>query len=166
MSRLSPEFGDRAQVVLLSVCAILSAALEVLFVPLYLGSVVFPIVVVFAVVGNIVLPRLAFGLVPSPRAALAPFLSWLIVVLVLVFLPRPEGDVLVEGAGGQVYTFYGLLLGGAVAGTVTIVLLKGLTPPPAGTRPPPARRRPVVEPPRVEKAQPKKRPAPSHRVTR
>jgi hypothetical protein len=37
-------------------------------------------------------------------------------------MPRPEGDVLVRGGGGEQWVFYAALLGGAAAGTATIVL--------------------------------------------
>jgi hypothetical protein len=61
---------------------------------------------------------------------MAPFLCWLLPVLVLALLPRPEGDVVVQGGGGQQWAFYGLLLGGCVAGFATVVL----TGPPPRTR--------------------------------
>jgi hypothetical protein len=36
---------------------------------------------------------------------------------------RPEGDVVVLAQHDQEYSYYGLLLGGAVAGVVTVTLL-------------------------------------------
>lgn len=113
---------DWAGVVLLCGCAVLAALLEVLFVPLYSGPVLVPIVVIFAIAGNIVLPRLARGLVDTALAAVLPFLSWLIVVVVLGMVPRPEGDVILPGGGAVEWVAYGVLFGGAVAGTVTSVL--------------------------------------------
>lgn len=111
--------------VVLCVTALLSGVLEVLFVPLYVGSVLVPVVVLFAIGGNVLLPYLGRTLVPTSAGTLAPFLSWLIPVLGLALFPRPEGDVLVPGGGGQQWTFYGLLLGGCVAGFISIVLTAG-----------------------------------------
>jgi hypothetical protein len=59
--------------------------------------------------------------VDRPAGSAAPFLCWLVPVLVLALLPRPEGDVLVAGSGGQQYAFYGVLLGGCVAGFISLV---------------------------------------------
>lgn len=113
---------DRAGVVLLAVCGALAGLLESLLVPLYWGSVIFPLAVVLAVVGNVVLPRLARALVPATGAALAPFLGWLIVVVGFGVVSRPEGDVILPGAPNSLeFVTYGLLLGGALAGTVTVV---------------------------------------------
>jgi hypothetical protein len=111
-----------AGVALLAACGALAGLLESLLVPLYWGSVIFPIAVVLAVVSNVVLPRLARALVPTTGAALAPFLGWLIVVVAFGVVSRPEGDVILPGAPGSLeFVTYGLLLGGALAGTVTVV---------------------------------------------
>src|SRR5256885_1765000 len=111
--------------VVLCLTAALSGILEVLFVPLYVGSVLIPVVVPLAIAGNLLLPYLGRALVPSGAGALAPVAAWLVPVLVLALFPRPEGDVLVPGGGGLQWTFYGLLLGGCAAGFVSIVLSAG-----------------------------------------
>jgi hypothetical protein len=126
------EDRDWAMLVVLCVAAVFSGVLEVLFVPLYVGSVLVPVVVLFAVVGNLLLPRLGRTLVPSGAGAMAPFLCWLLPVLVLALIARPEGDVLVQGGGGQQWTFWGLLLGGCAAGFATVIT----TAPPPRTREP------------------------------
>jgi hypothetical protein len=114
---------DWAGVVLIAACGALAGLLESLLVPLYWGSVIFPLAVVCAVVGNVALPRLASALVPTTTAALAPFLGWLIVVVGFGVLSRPEGDVILPGSPGKLeFVTYGLLLGGALAGTATVVL--------------------------------------------
>jgi hypothetical protein len=113
---------DWAGVALLAACGALAGLLESLLVPLYWGSVIFPIAVVLSIAGNIAFPRLARALVPSTGAALAPFLGWLIVVVAFGVVSRPEGDVILPGAPGSLeFVTYGLLLGGALAGTVTVV---------------------------------------------
>jgi hypothetical protein len=127
------EDRDWVMLAVLCVAALLSGLLELLFVPLYIGSVPFPIVVPIAIGGNLLLPRVGRTLVPSGAGALAPVLSWVAPVLVLALFPRPEGDVLVPGGGGAEWTFYGLLLGGCVAGFASIVLT---SPPPAARRRP------------------------------
>jgi hypothetical protein len=123
-----PGLGDWLGVALVALCGALAAVIEALLVPLYIGSVVAPIAAVLAVASNVALPRLARGLVPSTPAAIAPFLTWLIVMIGFGVLTRPEGDVILPGSpAGAEYVTYAVLLGGALAGTVTIVML---TPPP------------------------------------
>jgi hypothetical protein len=119
-----------AGVLLVCASSALSAVIEMLLVPLYAGAVLVPVAVLLAVGGNIVLPRLARVLVPTGRATLAPFAAWLLVVLVVGLFPRPEGDVIIPGGGGAVqWTGYGVLLGGALAGTLTVVLTGAGRPP-------------------------------------
>jgi hypothetical protein len=113
---------DWLGVAMLCGCSVLAAILELMFIPLYAGSVLVPVAVAGAVVGNVVLPRLVWGLVPSTRAAGLPLLAWLLVMLAVVVLPRPEGDVLLPG-GSMTWVTYGVLLGGALAGAVTLVVL-------------------------------------------
>lgn len=126
----SPAAGrvlDGLGVAVLCGCAVLAALLELLLVPLYVGSAVVPVAVVGAVAGNILLPRMARTLIDSTLAAVAPFLSWLVVVLVVGLMARPEGDVVLPGGGTLQWVSYGVLLGGAAAGVVTVVV--GTTPP-------------------------------------
>jgi hypothetical protein len=112
----------------------LAGLIEMLLVPLYAGSTLVPIAVVMAVVGNIALPLLARMLVPTTGGTLAPFASWLLVVIVIGLFPRPEGDVILPGGGGALeWVTYGVLLGGALAGTVTVVMSTGRPPRPAPT---------------------------------
>jgi hypothetical protein len=123
-----PDWLDWAGVALITLCAALAGLLETLLVPLYLGRVIFPITVLLTVASNALLPRLARSLVPRTVAALLPLLAWLAVVIVFGVLTRPEGDVILPGApeGAELVT-YAVLLGGALVGTVTTVML---TPPP------------------------------------
>ncbi|MGI8762243.1 MAG: hypothetical protein ACR2LF_13295 [Jatrophihabitantaceae bacterium] len=106
-------------------CAVLAAVLELMFVPLYAGGALVPVSVLFAVASNVAFPRLARELLDSTIATVAPFAAWLVPMLVLSMTPRSEGDVLVSGTGGQQWVFYGVLLGGAIAGTATAVLSTG-----------------------------------------
>jgi hypothetical protein len=124
---------DWLGVALLCACSVLAAVLELMFIPLYAGTVLVPAAVVGAVVGNALLPRLAWALVPSMRAAVLPLLAWLLVMLAVVLLPRPEGDVLVPG-GSMTWVSYGVLLGGALAGAVTLVVLSNPAPDRTGLR--------------------------------
>jgi hypothetical protein len=112
-----------AGVALFTVCAILVALVELFLVPLRDGVVLVPIAVVLAIVGNVVLPRMSYSLVRRTSGAVAPVLGWLLVVLVVALLPRPEGDVVLPGGGYVQWVSYGVLLGGAIAGTVTIVMV-------------------------------------------
>jgi hypothetical protein len=108
---------------LLVVClsAWLAGLIEVLLVPVYIGSVLVPATVLFGLVTNVALPRLARVAVPSTAAAVLPFLIWLITVVWLAMTPRAEGDVLVRAGVGEQWVFYGLLLGGTIAGTTAVV---------------------------------------------
>jgi hypothetical protein len=107
--------------------------LESLLVPLYVGSLIAPVAVVLALASNVALPWLANTLVQSAPARLAPFLTWLIVMVGFGVLARPEGDVILPGSPSDVvWVTYAALLGGALVGTVTMVWL---APPPA-TKPP------------------------------
>jgi hypothetical protein len=117
-------------VALLCGCAVLSAILELFLVPLYAGSVLIPIAVVVAVASNIALPRLAHTLVPTTAATVLPFGFWLVAVIIIGVLPRPEGDVVLPGGGALQLVSYGVLLGGALTGTVTVVMSGGRRPAP------------------------------------
>jgi hypothetical protein len=113
---------DWIGVAVLTLCGALAALLESLLVPLYLGSTIFPIAILFTIASNVVLPRLALALVPRMAAALAPFLGWLVVVVGFGAIGRPEGDVILPGAPGSLsFVTYGVLLGGAFAGVATVV---------------------------------------------
>jgi len=97
--------------VLVAVAAAGLAVLECFLVPLRIGSVRFPICVLLAVAGNILLARLAARQTGSPRAGAVPPAVWLVTV-VLLSLPRPEGDVVVEGSlTGLVFLFAGSVAG-------------------------------------------------------
>jgi hypothetical protein len=125
---------DRLGVLLVALSGALAGLLEVLLVPLYVGSTIFPITIVLALVSNAALPRVAHALVPSTPAALAPFAAWVVVVIGFGAISRPEGDVILPGAPPSVvFVTYAMLLGGALAGTATVVWL---SPSPAKRRQP------------------------------
>jgi hypothetical protein len=108
---------------------VLSALLEVMFLgQFYAGTVIIPVVVLAAIVGNLMLPWWGSAVLASGKGAVIPVVLWLVVVLVLTLYNRPEGDVFVLGNEGQQYAFYGLLFGGAIAGFVSIVLATGRRP--------------------------------------
>jgi hypothetical protein len=118
-----PEAGllEWGGVAVLCLCGALAALLEALLVPLYAGSVLVPIAVVLAVASNVLLPRMARIFVPGTLPAALPFLAWLIVIVVFGVLARPEGDVILPGgSGGLQWVSYGVMLGGALAGTVAV----------------------------------------------
>lgn len=124
MTRLDESPGWAwAGVALLCGCAVLSGVLALFLVPLYAGSVLVPVAVVVAVASNIALPRLARMLVETTTATVLPFVFWLLAVIVVGVLPRPEGDVVLPGGGGGLqWVSYGVLLGGALAGTMTVAM--------------------------------------------
>jgi hypothetical protein len=97
--------------VLVLVAAVALAVLECFLVPLRIGTVPLPVCVPLAMVGNVVLARLAGELTGRPLLGVLPPVLWLAVVLMLA-APRAEGDMIVPG------TLTGLLFlfGGSVAG--------------------------------------------------
>ncbi len=107
-------------VLLICLSAALAATLEALLVPLYAGSTLVPVAVVAALVTNVGLPLLARTVVPSMLGVALPFVSWLVVIIGFGVLGRPEGDVILPGGNPQ-WVAYGVLLGGALAGTITVV---------------------------------------------
>jgi hypothetical protein len=120
---MSEDSLDRLGVGLLCLCAALAGLLEVLLVPLYAGSSLVPIAVLLAIASNIALPRMSRALIDRTGAAVLPFLSWLIVIGVIALMPRPEGDVILPaGSVGVQLVGYGVLLGGSMAGTITVVV--------------------------------------------
>lgn len=123
-----PTLLDWVGTVVLAGCGALAGLLETLLVPLYAGAVIVPVAVVLAVATNILLPRLVRTLIPRTAIAAAPFLTWLAVVVVFGVLTRPEGDVVLPGSPSSLQLVtYGVILGGAIAGTATLV---AMTPPP------------------------------------
>jgi hypothetical protein len=120
---MSEDSLDRLGVGLLCLCAALAGLLELLLVPLYAGSSLVPIAVLLAIASNIALPRMSRVLIDHTGAAVLPFLSWLIVIGVIALMPRPEGDVILPaGSVGVQLVGYGVLLGGSMAGTITVVV--------------------------------------------
>jgi hypothetical protein len=138
---MSEDSLDRLGVALLCLCAALAGLLELLLVPLYAGSSLVPIAVLLAIASNIALPRMSRALIDRTGAALLPFLSWLIVIGVIALMPRPEGDVILPaGSVGLQLVGYGVLLGGSMAGTITVVLsgaARPSVPPMPPSMPPP-----------------------------
>jgi hypothetical protein len=105
---------------LIAVAAVALAVLECFLVPLRIGSVPVPVTVLLAMAGNILLARLAGRLTGSVAGAAVPPALWLLVVIVLA-LPRPEGDLIVQGTlTGLVFLFAGAVAGAyGVAAEVT-----------------------------------------------
>jgi hypothetical protein len=130
-------------VLLLCGCAVFSALLELLFIPLYVGSVLVPVTVVAALASNILLPRWGYAAVGRLSGAVLPVLCWLVPLLALTVYQRPEGDVLVLAGQGQQWAFYGVLLVGAVAGFATVIVSERPMPRTPPTAPVSTTRRPA-----------------------
>ncbi len=117
---------------------------EVFWLPLRVGLVPLPLSVLAAVLGNLLLPRLAYRLSGSKLVALLPAAVWL-AISVAATMRRPEGDLLLVGGGaaGTVNLAY-LLLGVVSAAFATGRVLAarpprrlgsgaGVSRPPAGS---------------------------------
>lgn len=74
--------------------SVLLALVELLFLPLYVGSVKFPIAALLAAVATPVLVRQAAAV--SRRAAAVPLVVWFVVVFA-VGLGGPGGDIVLPG---------------------------------------------------------------------
>jgi hypothetical protein len=110
----------------------------VVLTPLYVGRWLFPVTLLLAIVTNVALPLLARQFIDATVAATIPVVLWLLTVLVLS-LPRPEGDVLLPGgSGAQQWVSYGLVLVGGTAGAITIALTARRSRLPERRPPPPA----------------------------
>jgi len=88
----------RAVLTLLTVDGVLSAIAGALLLPLYLGSVPFPISAVVCGLVNAALVWAALHWTTSTRVAAAPLWSFLATVLVLTF-GGPGGDAVFRGPG-------------------------------------------------------------------
>lgn len=74
------------------------ALVEVFWLPLRVGGVPVPLSVLGAVIGNLLLVRLAHRLSGSRALAVLPALVWLVVALAAT-VRRPEGDLVLTGTG-------------------------------------------------------------------
>jgi hypothetical protein len=106
--------------VLIAVLAAGLAVVEAFLVPLRIGSVPFPICIPLAMAGNIVLAKLAVRQTGSIAWGAVPPVVWLVVIIVLA-LPRPEGDLILPGSlTGLVFLFAGAVSGAyGVASEIT-----------------------------------------------
>jgi hypothetical protein len=105
---------------LIAVLAVGLALVEAFLVPLRVGTVPLPICVPLAMAGNIVLAKLAARQTGSIAWGAVPPVLWLVVVIVLS-LPRAEGDLIVPGSlTGLVFLFAGAVAGAyGVASEIT-----------------------------------------------
>jgi hypothetical protein len=127
--------------VLALVVAVWLATVEVFWLPLRVGGVLFPLSVVAAVVGNFLLPRLALRLSASRLVAAMTGVAWLVVV-VAAMIRRPEGDLLITGEGATGVVNLAFLMLGVLAAAFAV----GRAP--CGPRRPPVspRAAPVARP--------------------
>ena len=129
-ARVAPATGvDWVSFVLICAIAVFSALLELMLIPLYIGSIIIPISVVGAIASNVVLPWWGHRTIGRGLGAVLPVVCWLIVILGLSVVTRPEGDIFVSAAFNQNWVYYGVILLGAVAGFTTV--LRATNPAPA-----------------------------------
>jgi len=97
---------------LLAVDGVISAVTGALFLPLYLGSVPFPISALLSGLVNLALVWAAAHWTDSARLAALPLLTWLITVAALT-LGGPGGDIVFGGPGVMGYAVLVFLALGA-----------------------------------------------------
>lgn len=126
---MAPTFAEtrrgRGRAALVGVLVAIGAAelavLECFLLPLRVGSVPVPLSIAAAVIGNALLPALAYRLTTSRVAAVVPLLVWFAVVIV-ASVPRPEGDIIVTGtARGITFLILGAVAGAYAAGRLLAV---------------------------------------------
>jgi len=105
--------------VLAVVVAVWLATAEVFWLPLRMGGVLLPVSVVVAVVGNLLLPRLALRLSASRVVAALTGVAWLVVV-VAAMIRRPEGDLLITGGGATGVVNLAFLMLGVLAAAFAV----------------------------------------------
>lgn len=99
--------------VLLAVDGVISALVGALLLPLYLGSVPFPVSAVGTGLVNAVLVWAAMYWTDSTRLAALPLITWLVTVAALT-LGGPGGDIVFGGPGVMAYGVLLFLVLGAV----------------------------------------------------
>ncbi len=108
--------GDGTAVLaLLTFDGLLLGAFGLAFTPLFIGATPVPL---GAVLSILILPWLvlrAGEIDPRPGPAVAPLVAWFVVVVVLG-LTGPGGDVILPIAAGTIWTSLVLVLGGGLAG--------------------------------------------------
>jgi hypothetical protein len=109
-------------VVLFVLLGAMSAVLEILLVPVYVGGVIFPITLVLAIGGNIFLARGLRSLTGSTGLASLPLIVWVLVIFFMGFVADAMGDVLLPGYGQGQYVALALPLVGILAGVMSIFL--------------------------------------------
>jgi hypothetical protein len=131
IARIAATVGSAVLVV--AVAAWL-AVVEVFWLPLKVGVVPVPLSVLAAVVGNLLLVRLAHRLSGSRAVAVLPALVWLVVALAAM-VRRPEGDLVLVGSGvtggvGMAFLLFGVIAAAFAAGRV---LASPVRPVPSGS---------------------------------
>jgi len=115
--------GDWLLVALLCALSGVVALFGVFFVPLYLGAVPMPVVIIPVGVALAVLPRMAYRLAPRMAAAAGPPVAWLVVTVWL----NLRDNALYRGApvAWQGWQFVLLLGVGSLAAAASVGLLWG-----------------------------------------
>ena len=123
--------GDWLLVALLCALSGVIALFGVFFVPLYLGAVPMPVVIIPVGVALAVLPRTAYRLAPRMAAAAGPPVAWLVVTVWL----NLRDNALYRGApvAWQGWQFVLLLGVGSLAAAASVGLLWGTTCAPGPT---------------------------------
>jgi hypothetical protein len=98
---------------LLAVDGVLSAVAGALLLPVYIGSIPFPISALISGLVNAALVWAAGRWTTSARLAALPLWTWLLTVTAMS-LGGPGGDVILDGRGVLAYSPFLLLVAGAV----------------------------------------------------
>jgi hypothetical protein len=110
------------------------ALVEAFWLPLRAGAVPIPLSVLAAVAGNLLLVPLAYRLSGSRAVAVLPGVVWLVVALGAT-VRRPEGDLVLVGAGVTGAVGLAFLVCGVVAAAFAVgrVLAAAVRPAPTGS---------------------------------
>ncbi len=110
-----------AALVVYSLVAAAAAAIEVLLIPLRIGTTIIPVTVLLGGATTVLVPILARRVCDTFAASLLPVLAWSVVVIGSS-VTGPGGDVLVPGGTTALVTvFYAFVAVGFVAGVAGII---------------------------------------------
>ncbi|MCE5289590.1 MAG: hypothetical protein LLG14_10145 [Nocardiaceae bacterium] len=113
----------------LTIDGFVSCVVEALYLPSYIGSIPFPISVLFAAVGNIVLMWAASKVNPRPLVAFLPVIAWTFAMVIM--LAGGHGGDFILWAGWQTIAF-------CVGGLLPPLIFSALRPIPDQRPAPPA----------------------------
>jgi len=121
-----PDVVGAAAVVIFCLVGVISAIIEVLLIPFYVGGRIFPITVLITIVLNIALPILVRMTVEWNWAIALPVVAWVVTIITLGYANTGHGSVLVPGYGDGEWVGLAVFFVGTLAGFVSVIRERAL----------------------------------------